>query len=99
LDPVADLTFRVGWTAGLQALLDGKVTVGRLSGGDPLRADYSRVADVDHVRILDVESDPETGEEDRGREQHPVRPHNSAAHRPSRAADPQTPRAQLRERR
>ena len=57
-----------------RVLSTGKFPHGAVAVDDPLGADHARVADVDHVRALDVEPDPEAGEEDRGAEQHPDRP-------------------------
>src|SRR5581483_1728553 len=79
LDAVADLAGGVGRPARLEVLaarelLDREVPPRRLSLDDPLRADHAGVADVDHVRALDVEADAEAGEEDRRADQHPDRP-------------------------
>ena len=57
----------------------GKLPHGACAVDDPLGADHARVADVDHVRALDVEPDPEAGQEDRRRR---------AAPRPASAARP-----------
>ena len=54
----------------------GKLPPRRLAVHDPLGADDARVADVDHVRRLDVEADAKAREEETGcGEQDPGRPH------------------------
>ena len=60
-------------------VLDREVPPRRLAVDDPLGADHAGVADVDHVRALDVEPDAEAGEEDR---------RARAAPRPASAARP-----------
>src|SRR5918912_1599393 len=71
LDPLANLALGVGRTAGLAAVLDGEVTVRSLAVGDALGSDYARVADVDHVRRLHVQADPEARAETRRPAQQP----------------------------
>jgi len=56
---------------------------------DPLGADHARIADVDDVRALDVEPDPETGEEDRRAEQRPDGPDGRAGRATVREPDPE----------
>ena len=74
LDPIADVAVRVRGPA-LLALVHGHVAVGHLAlVDDSLRADDPRVADVDDVRGLDVEPDPEAGDEDRQRSESPHGP-------------------------
>ena len=84
LDPVADLARGVGRPARLLRVLDREVPPRRFAVDDPLGADHAGVADVDHVRLLDVQPDPEAGEKDGRCEKHPDRP----ARRPGRAAVP-----------
>ncbi len=55
---------------------------------DSLGTDHARVADVDHVRALDVEPDPEADEEDRGAEKHPDRPARRSRRAAVAEADP-----------
>src|SRR3989440_517478 len=100
LDSVADLPVLVRRTARLPAVLDGKVSVGRLARGDPLGPDDARVADVDHIRVLDIEPDPEADEEDRPGGKQPNRPHR-ARRRDSLTAPnaPDHPAEQVDERR
>src|SRR5205823_11003868 len=69
-------------------LLDREVAPRRLALHDPLAADHARVADVDHVGLLDVEPDAEAGEEDRRAEQDPDGPAWRARRAPVREADP-----------
>ena len=74
---------------GLRYLPLGSCSTGKFPHGASavtilLGADHARVADVDHVRALDVEPDPEAGEEDRRPQQHPDGP----ARRTRRAAVP-----------
>ena len=59
LDALADLAVAVGRPARLQVLLDREVAVGRLAVDDPLGADRPGEADVDHVRVSDVQADLE----------------------------------------
>ena len=66
----------------------GKFPHGAVPVDDPLGADHARVADVDDVRALDVEPDPEAGEEDRRGEQHPDRPARRARRAAVADADP-----------
>src|SRR5262249_13946956 len=92
LDPVADLARgSVRRTARLLRVLDREVPPWRLAVDDPLGSDHAGVADVDHVRALDVESDPETGEEDRCAEQRPDRPDRRARRTAVPEADPDAP--------
>ena len=97
LDPVADLARRVGGPARRPVALDREVAVGALPVRDPVGADHAGVADVDHVRVGDVEPDPEPEQEDRGGDQHPDRPDGRAARRPVAQADPDAAREQPRE--
>src|SRR5262249_7036168 len=96
LDPVADLAGGVGGRARarLERLaarqpLPREVPPGRLPVVDaPLGPDDARIADVDHVRALDVEPDAEACEEDRGAEQRPDRPARRAGSAAVPDADP-----------
>ena len=67
LDTQHDAAVAVGWPA-LLALLQREMAVRRLAARDALRADDARVADVDNIRIPDVEPDAKAGQEDRRRD-------------------------------
>ena len=99
LDAVAHLAVGVGRAALRAVVLDREVPVGALPVRDPVGADHARVADVDHVRRANVQADPEAGEEDRRRGEHPDRPHGGAARRAVRPRDPDAAREQPDERR
>ena len=74
--------------------------VRRLAGRDALAADDARVADVDHVRVLDVEADPEAEQEDGRAGQQPDRPDRARLRRPAGAhAAPDHPSKQVEQRR
>ena len=66
---------------------------------DPLGADRPRVADVDHVRGLDVQPDLEAREEDRRGDEHPHRPERPRPRGPTFDSHPQRPPEQVGERR
>jgi hypothetical protein len=57
---------------------------------DPIGADNAGVADVDDVRCLHVQPDPEAAEEDRGGEEDPGRPHAAGRRTAPGHADPDT---------
>ena len=61
LDPLANLSLRVRRAAGRPVVLHRHVPVRHLAVGDPVGADDTREADVDHAALrLDVEADPES---------------------------------------
>ncbi len=100
LDPLADLPVAVGLPARLQVALGREVVVRRLPRRDPLRSDHAGVADVDHVRVAHVETDPEPHQEDGHGGEQPHRPHRGLRRRrPTTPPDPGHAAEQIDERR
>ncbi len=99
LDAVAHLALGVGGAALGPVVLDREVAVRALAVHDPVGADDARVADVDHVRVADVQADAKAGDEHRRRGEHPHRPHRRPARRVIGARDPHATKEQPRERR
>ena len=86
--------------ACLELVLLGEVVVRHHTAGDPLRADHAGVADVDHVRVLEVQADAEADEENGRGEQHRRLPERArCAHRTRARADPDAACEQVDERR
>src|SRR5439155_1080378 len=90
LDAVADLAVLIRRPASFPVVLDRKVAVGSLSLQDSLCADDAGVADVDHIRVLDVEANPKAGEEYGGGGENPNRPDRPRLSAPA-AAGPDAP--------
>ncbi len=100
LDPVPDVAFPVLRAAGLEGPALRHVPVGRLAVDDPVRADQAGVPDVDDaVPALDVQPDPEAGEEDRGRGERPHGPGGPEGYATTPEARPRATCQQVRERR
>ena len=98
LHALADLALGVGRAARLQVPLHGHVAVRRLPVDDPVGADHARVADVDHVRRLDVQPDAKAREKDRGGDEHPDRPDRPRGFQPGGRADPRHARDHVEKR-
>ena len=93
LDSLANLARSVGRATRRPVCLDRHVAVRCLAVDDPLAADHTRVANVDHaVRGLHVQPNPEAEEEDRKRRQQPDRRHGTRRPRHASPAKP-NPRA------
>ena len=99
LHALADLALRVGRAARLEVPLHRHVAVRRLAVDDPVGADHSRVADVDHVRRLDVQADAKACEKDRAGDEHPDRPDRPRGCEAGGRSDPRHARDHVQQRR
>ena len=99
LDPIADRTVGVGLAAGRARVLDRHVAVRGLAVEDPVGADHTGVADIDHTtRALEIEADPQPAEEHGNGCKRPNRPGQRRVDRAASEADPGRTHKQVGER-